>query len=437
MDRHYLRSQIKGVLFIAFRTFFMTFWLFIVLLIICSSYLLEVVVSFLNVKALSPDLPEEFTDTLSPKEYLDSQEYTRATTFFTLIESSYTVSLTLLFIGFNGFQYLDVFARRYADNEICAGLLFTGTFLFFSFLAKLPFSIYFTFVIEERFGFNKTTYKTFILDILKSTVLIVLIGGPLLAVIFWFFIHAGPYGWLFCWIAVVVLSILLQYLAPVIILPLFNTFTPLPEGNLRNIILDYAQKQKFVIQDIFTMDGSKRSGKLNAFFIGFGKFKKIVFFDTLLEKLKENEVLAVLAHEMGHYKLNHILKMILASILQSGIMFFLLSLFLHTKGIGDAFGVEQPSVYASLVFFGFLYAPINLLVSILFHAMSRNHEFAADKYATMTTGSADMLITSLKKLSKANLANLTPHPLKVFIYYSHPPLLARIQRMRQHNSPIL
>lgn len=432
----YLRSQVKGVLRIAFRASSMNFWLFIVLLIICTSYVLEVVVSVLNVKALSSDLPDEFSDTLDPKEYLKSQEYTRATTFFTLIESSYTVILTLLFIVFDGFQYLDIFARRYTDNEISAGLLFTGSFLFLSFFSKLPFSIYFTFVVEERFGFNKTTYKTFVFDILKSTFLIMLLGGPLLALIFWFFIHAGPYGWLYCWLAAAVLSILLQYLAPVIILPLFNTFTPLPEGHLRNIILNYAQQQEFIIQDIFTMDGSKRSGKLNAFFTGFGKFKKIVFFDTLLEKLEEREVLAVLAHEMGHYKLNHILKMISAFIIQNGIMFYLLSIFLHTKGIGDAFGMEQQSVYASLVFFGFLYAPINLLVSILFHAISRNHEFAADNYATMTTGSADMLITSLKKLSKANLTNLTPHPLKVFIYSSHPPLLNRIQRMRRHNSPI-
>jgi STE24 endopeptidase len=182
------------------------------------------------------------------------------------------------------------------------------------------------------------------------------------------------------------------------------------------------------------MDGSKRSGKLNAFFIGFGKFKKIVFFDTLVEKLDETEALAVLAHEMGHYKLKHIPKMIFASIIQTGVMFYLLSIFLNTSDITSALGIEQPSVYASLVVFGFLYSPINLLVSILFHAISRKHEFEADRYASITTGSSEALITSLKKLSKANFANLTPHPLKVFIHYSHPPLLARIERLRQHRS---
>lgn len=412
----------------------MNFWLYAVLLIICTSYLLELAVSVLNVKALSPDLPEDFADTLNQQEYLTSQEYTKATTYFNLTESSYTVVLTVLFIVFEGFRYLDILARRFTDNEILAGLIFTGSFMFLSFLSRLPFSIYFTFVLEERFGFNKTTGKTFILDILKSALLIILIGGPLLALILWFFIHAGSYGWLFCWLGVVAFAILLQYLAPVIILPLFNRFTPLPEGHLREIIFDYAQQENFVIQDIFTMDGSKRSGKLNAFFIGFGKFKKIVFFDTLLEKLEESEILAVLAHEMGHYKLHHIPKMVLASMLQTGIMFYLLSIFLKTQGITDAFGIEQPSVYASIVAFGFLYSPINLLVSILFHAISRKHEFEADKFATVTTGSSDMLISSLKKLSKANLANLTPHPLKVFIYYSHPPLLSRIQQLRHHNS---
>jgi STE24 endopeptidase len=239
---------------------------------------------------------------------------------------------------------------------------------------------------------------------------------------------------MFCWLGVVLVAILLQYLAPIIILPLFNTFTPLPEGKLRDIIFDYAQRQEFVIRDIFTMDGSKRSGKLNAFFIGFGKFKKIVFFDTLVEKLDETEALAVLAHEMGHYKLKHIPKMIFASIIQTGVMFYLLSIFLNTSDITSALGIEQPSVYASLVVFGFLYSPINLLVSILFHAISRKHEFEADRYASITTGSSEALITSLKKLSKANFANLTPHPLKVFIHYSHPPLLARIERLRQHRS---
>lgn len=412
----------------------MNLWLILIIVIILASYILELIVSVLNIKALSPNLPAEFADTLSPQEYHESQRYTRATTFFTLTESSYIVTLTLLFIAIDGFSHLDHLSRQFFHDEILAGLIFTGSFLLLSFFAKLPFSIYHTFVIEERFGFNKTTAKTFTLDILKTALLVVTIGGPILALVFWFFIHTGSYGWLLCWIGVVLFSLLLQYLAPIIILPLFNKFTPLPEGHLRDVILEYALQQQFVIQGIFTMDGSKRSGKLNAFFIGFGRFKKIVFFDTLLEKLEEKEIVAVLAHEMGHYKLLHIPKMILASIVQTGVMFYLLSFFLKTTGISEAFNV-QPSVYTSLVFFGFLYAPISLLVSILFHAISRRYEFEADRYALDTTGSAELLISSLKKLSKANLTNLTPHPFKVFIHYSHPPLSRRIQQLRR-SSPV-
>lgn len=417
----------------AFPAGVMNYWLIILVAIICTAYLLELVVSVLNVRALSAALPDEFADILNPREYLESQSYNRATTFFAQSESTCMLILTLLFIFCDGFSYLDLLARRYADHEIVAGLIFTGAILLLSFFAKLPFSVYFTFVLEERFGFNKTTAKTFILDTVKSGLLMVIIGGPLLALIFWFFLNTGSLGWLFCWLGVVLFSLLLQYLAPVVILPLFNKFTPLPDGQLREAIQRYARKQDFIIQGIYTMDGSKRSGKLNAFFTGFGRFKKIVFFDTLMEKLDETEIIAVLAHEMGHYKLHHLPRMILASILQTGIMFFLLSLFLQIAGIAEAFNVT-PSVYVSLVLFGFLYTPISLLVSILFHVISRSHEFAADRYARSTTGSEEALISGLKKLSKANLANLTPHPLQVFIYCSHPPLLARIQRLRQKES---
>lgn len=408
----------------------MNFWLVTVIVIICASYLLDLIVSVLNIRALSPKVPEEFLDTFSHQEYLDAQNYTRATTCFSLVESTFSFVVTLVFIALKGFFYLDLFARHFSSNELIAGLLFTGSCLFLLFLLKLPFSIYYTFFLEERFGFNRTTVKTFILDIVKSSFLMVIIGGPLLALILWFFYNTGSYGWLLCWLGVVLFSLLLQYLAPVLILPLFNRFTPLPEGQLRNAILDYARRQNFYIRGIYTMDGSKRSAKLNAFFIGFGRFKKIVFFDTLLEKLESDEIVAVLAHEMGHFKLHHIPKMTLASILQTGIMFYLLSIFLHQNEIAEAFHVT-PSVYASLVFFAFLYTPISLLVSVLFHALSRRHEFAADRYALITSGSADLLISSLKKLSKANLSNLTPHPLNVFIYYSHPPLLSRIRRLRQ------
>jgi STE24 endopeptidase len=221
----------------------------------------------------------------------------------------------------------------------------------------------------------------------------------------------------------------MQFIAPVLIMPLFNKFTPLESGELKDKITDYSIKENFRLSGIFTMDGSKRSTKLNAFFTGFGKFRKIVFFDTLIEKLTPDEIVAVLAHEMGHFKLKHIIKMMSISIIQTGFMFFLLSLLLKVPEISKGFMLEQTSIYASLIIFGFLYSPISLFTSIGVNILSRKHEFEADAYAAGTTGDSEQLITSLKKLSRANLSNLTPHPLHVFLHYSHPPLLQRIETL--------
>ncbi len=412
----------------------MNFWLVIVLLIIVVSYLLELTVSLLNIRSLDAALPKEFATTFNDQEYDNSQKYTRATTFFSIVENSCSTILTVLFLLFGGFNCVDLWARGLGLGEIVTGLFFIGGLGMLTFIAHLPFSIYSTFVLEERFGFNRTTAKTFILDLLKGGLLAVIIGAPLLSLILWFFMNSGIYGWFYCWIGVVLFSIVLQFLAPVLIMPLFNKFSPLKNGSLQDRILDYAKKENFKLQGIFTMDGSKRSAKLNAFFTGFGKFRKIVFYDTLLDKLDEPEIVAVLAHEMGHFKLNHIIQMLVASIVQTGIMFYLLSLFLGNTEISDAFRLEKTTVYSSLVLFGFLYSPINVLVSIAFNFFSRRNEFAADRYALQSTGSSEFLISSLKKLSQANLSNLTPHPAMVFLHYSHPPVLLRIEKLRQVNS---
>ncbi len=409
----------------------MNSWLLVILIIIFVSYFLELIVSLLNIHALVPTLPDEFDTTYNSQEYATSQKYTRVTTSFSLIENSITTFLTLLFLLSGGFNYLDLLARSLGYGQIVTGLFFTAGLILLSFLVGLPFSVYSTFVIEERFGFNRTTLKTFVLDIIKGAFLAILLGAPLLALVLWFFVNSGPYGWAYCWLGVVSFSLVLQFVSPVLIMPLFNKFSPLADGPLREMILEYAHQQKFRLQGIFTMDGSKRSSKLNAFFTGFGKFRKIVFYDTLIEKLKEAEIVAVLAHEMGHFKLKHIPKMMMASIIQTGIMFYLLSFFLDNAELSRAFGMEEPSVYTSLVFFGFLYSPINLLVSILFNIFSRKNEFEADAYAALTTGTPEKLIESLKKLSQANLSNLTPHPVMVFMHYSHPPILARIEKLRQ------
>jgi STE24 endopeptidase len=408
-------------------------WLVCILLIIFIQYVLEVSVALLNLKALSPQLPEEFARETTQDEYAKSQEYTRITTYVSLLENTWSTVLTLVFLLSGGFNRVDIWARSFGFGTIPTGLLYMGVLLFLLMLIGLPFSLYSTFVIENRFGFNKTTVKTFILDHIKSILLAIIIGGPVLALVLWFFAQTGPLAWIYCWIGVVIVSLILQFLAPVLIMPLFNTFTPLADGPLKEAIMSYADQQDFKMQGIFTMDGSKRSTKVNAFFTGLGRFRKIVFYDTLVEKLSEVEIVAVLAHEMGHFKLHHIIKMILASILQTGILFYFLSITINNQGLFDAFGMVHLSIYASLVFFGFLFSPVNLLVSIVFNIFSRRHEFSADQFASNSIGSPDTLIRGLKKLSCANLSNLTPHPFHVFLHYSHPPILERIAALRKNH----
>ena len=407
----------------------MTAWLLIILAIIITHYLLDTTVSLLNLKSLSTPLPEEFKDVFDSDEYAKSQNYTKTNTRFSIIQNSVSSFLTLAFLLLGGFNYLDQFARSMGYNEIITGIIFTFGLLLLSFFVGLPFSIYSTFRIEAHYGLNRTTVRTFVTDIIKSLALSVLLGAPILALILSFFEYAGAKAWMFCWFGMVLFGFVLQFLAPVLIMPLFNKFTPLEENSLKDKIQAYAKQQDFQIRGIFTMDGSKRSAKLNAFFTGFGRFRKIVFFDTLLEKLSDEEILAVLAHEMGHFKKKHIWKMMAISIAQTGIMFFLLSLFIRNEALFEAFKMEELSTYASLVFFAFLYAPLNTIISVIFNVLSRVHEFEADRYAATTTGQPGMLVNGLKKLSKENLSHLTPHPFVVFLRYSHPPILSRIRTL--------
>ncbi len=399
--------------------------------ILLLSYVLELVVSLLNLRSLSPDLPAEFVGVYEQQQYARSQEYTRVTTRFALVQSTVSIVLTLGFILAGGFNLIDGVARGFGFSSIPTGLIFTGLLALLSTLVNLPFSVYSTFGIEQRFGFNTTTVATFLLDGAKAVLLTVVLGGPLLGGILWFFETCGNVAWLYCWIAAVVFVLVVQFLAPVLIMPLFNKFTPLAEGELKEAITRYAAGQGFALQGIYTMDGSKRSTRVNAFFTGFGRFRRIVFFDTLVDKLTSSEIVAVLAHEMGHYKLKHILTMTVLSILQMGFMFFILSLFLGNQGLFDAFGMEQISVYAGLIFFGFLYTPISTLVAIAFNAFSRRNEYQADRFAAESGGDGAALISGLKKLSVSNLSNLTPHPVHVFLNHSHPPVLARIEALRQ------
>jgi len=298
---------------------------------------------------------------------------------------------------------------------------------------SLPFSIYATFVIENRFGFNRTTKGTFALDLIKTLALAILLGGPLLAGILAFFEYAGTHAWLYCWGAATGYMLVVQYVAPTWILPLFNKFDPIEEGPLKNAILSYARSIQFPLKNVYVMDGSKRSTKSNAFFTGFGKHRRIVLFDTLIKQHSIEELLGILAHEMGHYKKKHLLVMLILGIAEIGLMFFLLSFFISYTKLFEAFYMDQISVYAGMIFFGMLYSPIVFFLGLFTLMISRRNEYAADRFAIKTTGDSQSLAMALKKLSVDNLSNLLPHPLYVFLNYSHPPILERLKAIKEIN----
>jgi len=404
----------------------------IILITLVFSYILDLITDLLNLRSLKGELPQEFKGIFDAGEYRRSQEYTRVRTRFGFLTSTVNLAAILIFWFAGGFNAIDLIIRGWQLHPILTGLIYIGILIILRTLLGVPFSIYSTFVIEEKFGFNKTTPKTFILDMLKALVLGIVLGGPLLAALLFFFDYAGAYAWLYCWAGTTVFTLFVQFVAPTWIMPLFNKFTPMEEGELRQTITAYAERVEFPLKGIFVMDGSKRSTKSNAFFTGFGKNKRIALFDTLIEKHTITELLSVLAHEIGHYKKKHILKGMVISILHMGIIFYLLSIFISHNGLFDAFYMANQSVYAGLIFFGLLYSPIELLLSIVMQIFSRRNEYAADRYAAETTGDAGSMINALKKLSLHNLSNLRPHPLYVFLNYSHPPVLQRIEALRAY-----
>jgi len=411
----------------------MNIYAIIILVAIVVDFVLEIISNRLNLKSLTKKLPDEFEDVYDEDTYAKSQEYTRTRTKFGFITGTFNLLLLLGFWFSGGFNWLDQWARGFDYGVIGTGLIFIGALVIAKSIISLPFSLYSTFVIEERFGFNKTDAKTFIADRLKGLALSVLIGGPLLAGIIAFFEYGGAWAWLYAWLAVTAFSLVMQYVAPTWIMPLFNKFEPLEDGELRQAIESYADKVDFPLQGIYVMDGSKRSSKSNAFFTGFGKNKRIALFDTLIENHTTEELVAVLAHEIGHYKKKHIVKNMTISILHTGIMFVLLSIFLQVPALFDAFFMDQMSVYAGLLFFGLLYSPVETILGIFMQMMSRTHEYEADNFAASTIEKPEEMVNVLKKLSKDNLSNLTPHPFYVFLNYSHPPALKRIKAIRSGN----
>ena len=405
------------------------FYIFIGILIF--NFLLDSFLDYLNAKHFKDDLPPELQDVYNAEEYKKSQDYKATNQKFSNITSLFSLGLTLAFFFLDGFKFVDDIARNTSTNSIIITLVFFGIIMLASDIITTPFSYYKTFVIEERFGFNKTTIKTFILDKIKGWFMLILIGGGILALIVWFYEYSGSKFWIYAWILVAVFSLFMNMFYSRLIVPIFNKQKPLEEGDLRDKISKYANSVGFKLNKIFVIDGSKRSTKANAYFSGFGREKRVTLYDTLINDLNENEIVAVLAHEVGHYKKKHIIFNLIISILLTGLTLFILSLLISNPLLSNALGVEIPSFHIGLIAFGLLYSPISGITGLIMNSISRVFEYQADNYAK-TTFEGEHLISSLKKLSKNSLSNLTPHPLYVFTHYSHPTLLQRIKNLRNN-----
>ncbi|MFC1939932.1 M48 family metallopeptidase [Chloroflexota bacterium] len=410
----------------------MNIFSYIILIALLLQFLLNTIADALNLKALKQEIPPALKGIYKPEEYQKSQKYTRSKTRFGFITSTFGLLVILIFWFTGGFNFLDQIVGSWGFGPIVNGLFYAVMLVIAYELLTLPFSVYATFVIEERFGFNRTTPRIFIMDILKGLALAVLLGGPLLAGILALFEYAGSLAWLYCWLASTIYMIVMQFIAPIWIMPIFNKFTPMNPGELKDAIQDYTRSAGYDVHNIFVMDGSKRSTKANAFFTGFGRTKRIALFDTLISKHTIPELVAVLAHEVGHYKKKHILWGIAIGIAHAGLIFYLLSVLLNSPGLYQAFYMDQPSVYAGLLFFGLLYTPVEMALSIALQIFSRRNEYEADRFASETTDKPASLVDALKKLATENLSNLTPHPFYVFLNYSHPPLLQRVQAIQRY-----
>lgn len=423
----------------------MNLWFIAVLVITLGFFFWENLLKFLSSRKVD-SLPEEVQDVYDEEKYKTSRAYSREKNLFGIGTSTIQLIVFLLFFLLGGFNWLDLQVREWVDlkvfdflpaffkeKEILHGLLFIGALALASGVLGLPASLYSTFIIEEKYGFNKTSLKTFFKDRLVGLVIGVLLGGPLLSLVIWLFGFAASDSltWLYVWGAVFLIQMILMYVAPVWIMPLFNKFEPLKDGELKDAINSFALSESFELQGVFTMDGSKRSSKGNAFFTGFGKNRRIVLFDTLIESMSTEELVAVLAHEMGHCKKKHITKQLIVGLFSMGLVFFLIQEMLNNSALFEAYQVQNLSVYASLVFIAPLLESVNYIVSIFTSILSRKYEYEADAYSAEKYGKPEKLITALKTLSRDNLSNLTPHSLEVFTEYSHPPLKDRIRALKQ------
>lgn len=394
--------------------------------IIVLNQLLDFILDFLNISYRKKSIPIGLKDIYDEKTYKKQQAYEMEKTRFSFWNSLFNFSLILAVLFFDGFAYLDEWIRQFLNHEILISLTFFGLLMALSSSLNLPFSIYSTFVIEEKYGFNKTSLKTFLFDLLKSTILTVVIGGGLLYIVMLLYQIYGPQFWLLTWGVVTLFMLFLNIFYSQLIVPLFNKQSPLEEGELRTEIEQFSKKVGFNLKNIFVIDGSKRSSKANAYFSGLGPQKRIVLYDTLISDLNTKEIVAVLSHEVGHYKHKHTIKGLMTSIIYTGLILYLLSLFIDNPLLNQALGSAHQSFHFGLLVFGFLFEPFSLIMGIVGHYFSRKNEYQADAFSKKFE-LHEALISGLKKLSRNNLSNLTPHPFYVFVHYSHPTLWQRMQ----------
>ncbi|QNJ98379.1 M48 family metallopeptidase [Constantimarinum furrinae] len=403
---------------------------YIIIGIIVINFVIDKILDALNAKHFNDPLPPEIADVYEEEEYQRSQRYKQEKYRFGVLTSSVTLIITLLFFFFDGFAVVDELARSISDNAIIIALIFFGIIMLASDLLSIPFGYYNTFVIEEKYGFNKSTRYTFFMDKLKGLLMLVVLGGSVLALVIWFYQTTGEHFWLYAWGIVTLVTLIMNLFYSRLIVPLFNKQSPLEDGSLRTKIESYANSVGFTLDKIFVIDGSKRSTKANAYFSGFGSEKRVTLYDTLINDLEDEEVVAVLAHEVGHYKRNHIIINLFASILTTGFTLWLLSLFVGNTLLSEALNVSEPSFHIGLIAFGVLYTPISEITGLIMNYLSRKFEYQADNYAK-TTYKGQPLIAALKKLSKNSLSNLTPHPAYVTVHYSHPTLLERFRNLKK------
>lgn len=392
--------------------------------ILVLNFMFDKWLDYLNFQHFTDEIPHELKDVYDEEQYLKSQNYKKETYRFSLLISVISFITILGFLFFDGFAFVDHLSRKITSNEILVSLLFFGILSILSTILTAPISYYKTFVIEEKFGFNKTTKKLFFIDKIKGILLSTLIGGLILFIIILFYNYFGTHFWLYALALITVFSVLMNMFYSTLIVPLFNKQTPLEDGKLKDALKEFVKKAGFKLDQLFVIDGSKRSTRANAYFAGFGPKKRVVLFDTLINDLETEEIVAVVAHEVGHYKRKHIIYNFIIGTILTAITLYLLSIFINSELLAQALGVTIPNFHIGMIAFGLLYTPISEITGLLNNIISRKFEYQADNYAN-NFGLGVALINGLKKLSKNNLSNLTPHSWYVFYHYSHPTLLQR------------